>query len=73
MDVHQIRLKQLADLENLQRIIDENNVLRETYNMLQAQVPPLLDIAEQASVSLNVQNMVYQQEKVYTQEEIESM
>jgi uncharacterized phage infection (PIP) family protein YhgE len=61
------RQKQLHELEQLQRTLDENTIIRQKFNALQTQVAPLVDSFAPAPVT------TYQSERVYTPEEIEAM
>jgi hypothetical protein len=61
------RQKQLHELELLQRTLDENTIIRQKFNALQAQVAPLVDSFAPPPVT------AYQTERVYTPEEIEAM
>lgn len=66
--VDEYRNKQIRELEMLQRVIDENNVLRAKYNALQMQVAPLVDTVT-TPVAAGSQ---YQSERQISPEEVEN-
>ena len=62
------RAKQISELEQLQKVLDENNVLRSKFNSLQTQVAPLVD-----TFNANGNSGQYISDKVYSSEEVENM
>ncbi|OHS99982.1 hypothetical protein TRFO_33440 [Tritrichomonas foetus] len=64
------RTKQIQELEKLQKVLDENTLLRSKFNALQAQVAPLVDSYGPAPTQQATQ---FQNDRILTPEEIEAL
>lgn len=69
--VEDFRQKQIRELEQLQKVLDENNLLRAKYNALQTQVAPQIDDDSiEADTTTNDQPKI---DRFITEEEVEAM